>query len=111
MEYNRELTEQIGRQYLALQLHTIRTRRGLSVETLAQQAGVGMIIISNLEDPAIDIGDLDIPTLQKIAHALDLRLKASLEPVSSVSTDVTEMICPEKLDRQSFEEEFKTPAK
>ena len=67
---------------LSQQLTRVREQRGLSQTALAEAVGTKQSGISRLESR--DYGGCNIATLQKIAFALDCRLKVSLETYGSL---------------------------
>lgn len=95
----------LARRILATQLAVVREQRNLSPEQLAEKAGVSLAVLQQCEDPTADIGELELPALQKIAFALGVRLKVSFESFGTLPEALKDLLNPQKLRRSSFEEE------
>jgi transcriptional regulator with XRE-family HTH domain len=106
IQLREESANTIRQQYFSTQLRVIRNDRKLSQEELAKKAGVPLRVIQLCEDPKGDIGELILPQLQRIAGALDIPLRVSFEPYSTLPEDVMALMRPELLNRIPGAEEF-----
>jgi transcriptional regulator with XRE-family HTH domain len=98
---------ELSRRYLATQLVVIREHQKMSQKQLAKKSGVSLKIIKNCENPKADIGELQLPVLQKIALALGVRLKVTFEGFGNLPDMVKELLVSQNLKRLSWKEEFR----
>ena len=90
------------RQAFAFQILMTRQQHGLSRADLAERAGLSERTIARLEDP--NSGRVPVPTLLKLAAALDIACIVRFGPYSEL-VDWEVELSPEKLAVPSFNED------
>lgn len=90
------------RRAFAFQLRATRERRGWSEARVAERVGLSERTITRLEDP--NSGRVPLPTLLKLAAALDIALIVRFGPFSEL-VDWEVGLTPERLAAPSFEED------
>jgi transcriptional regulator with XRE-family HTH domain len=99
-EYRESYAEGFLSSWISHQLTAVRQQRGLTQQQLAEMVGTKQSGISRLERDGY--GRWNFSTLQKVAFALDCRLKVSLETFGSLIAEASEF-AEVNLRRPTFE--------
>ena len=86
--------------WISSQLATVRGQRGLTQKKLAELIGTQQPGVARMERD--DYGKWKLETLEKVAAALDCRLKVSLETYGSLIEEIVALTSPEYLERPDF---------
>jgi transcriptional regulator with XRE-family HTH domain len=98
-EYREAYADDYLNTYIATQIQVLREQRNLSQQELAELIGTKQPGISRLEN--VNHSKWKTETLQKIAHALDVRLKISFETYGDLLID-GEKFSRKALERPTF---------
>lgn len=85
-EYAEEYAKAFLNAYIATQIKVIREQRGMTQATLGREVGTTQTGISRYED--VNYSSWSLRTLQKLAHAFDVRLRVSFEPYGTLPDEV-----------------------
>jgi transcriptional regulator with XRE-family HTH domain len=103
-EYAQEYAAAFLNAYIATQIKVIREQRKMTQADLGRETGTTQAGISRYED--VNYSSWSLRTLQKLAHAFDVRLRVSFEPYGTLPDEVT------RFDRSRLQvvERIKDPA-
>src|ERR1019366_5902562 len=104
-EYRHGFVEEAIRTRIAAQIKTIREQQGWDPKKCAEEIGKKVSWVYRLEDP--NEVPPTIPTLLRVAKALDVGLDVRFRSFSELLNDVT-TLDSESFSVPSFEEELKT---
>jgi transcriptional regulator with XRE-family HTH domain len=101
-EYRYAYSEDFLNTYIATQLKVLREQRGLTQGALAEIIGSKQPGIARLEN--VNYSAWRTETLRKLARALDVRLRITFEPFSTLVEDAR-AFSRQNLERPRFEED------
>jgi len=85
-EYAQEYAAAFLNAYIATQIKVIREQRKMTQADLGREIGTTQTGISRYED--VNYSSWSLRTLQKLAHAFDVRLRVSFEPYGTLPDEV-----------------------
>jgi transcriptional regulator with XRE-family HTH domain len=104
-EYREQYADSALVNDISSQVQALRRQRGLSQEDLARRVGTKQPTISNIEMPrGGNLPNWEITTLNRIAHALGIRLKIKFETYGSLLDELDE-VTTESLRRPSAQDD------
>lgn len=98
-DYRESYAEGFLNSWISHQFTTVRRQRGLTQQQVAQRVGTKQSGVARMERD--DYGRWNLPTLQKVAFALDCRLRVSLETFGSMVKEALDFT-PANLERPAF---------
>lgn len=101
-EYREAFVAAFLKRYIPFQIRTIRQKREMSQQQLAEASKVTQGVISRAEDP--DYGNLTLNTVLRIAGGFDLAFVGKFVRFSELVT-IVDQLSEESLDLPSFAEE------
>jgi transcriptional regulator with XRE-family HTH domain len=101
-EYREGYDEGFLDHWIATQVRVVREQRGMTQAELGKAAGMKQSRISAIEDE--DYGSWSVTTLQRIAHALGVRLRVELAEWSTLLQDVGRASRAD-MERRRFEDD------